>query len=137
MDRIERHEDGSIVIVDLKTSATVTSVADAQEHPQLGIYQLAFEQGAFDHLPGIEQGDHLAGAKLVFISGNSAAERIQDSLATNETKRQGFEQLVLEAVDSMALTDKVFVANVGNHCNNDHAYGQCKIHVAQAVTYAG
>ena len=137
VDRIERHEDGSIVIVDLKTSATATSAADAQEHPQLGIYQLAFENGAFDHLPGIEQGDHLAGAKLVFISGKSPAERIQDSLAGNEVKRSGFEQLILDAVDSMALTDRVFVANVGNHCNNDHAYGQCKIHVAKAVTYAG
>ncbi len=137
VDRIERHQDGSIVIVDLKTSATVTSVADAQEHPQLGIYQLAFEQGAFDHLPGIEQGDHLAGAKLVFISGNSPAERIQDSLSGNDVKRSGFEQMVLDAVDSMALSEKVFVANVGTHCNNDHSYGQCKIHVAKAVTYAG
>jgi hypothetical protein len=98
---------------------------------------LAFEQGAFAHLPGIEPGDQLAGAKLVFISGNAPRERVQDSLAGNEAKRTAFEQLVLDAVDSMALTDKVFVANVGTHCNNDHSYGQCKIHVAKAVTYAG
>jgi len=137
VDRIERHPDGSIVIVDLKTSASVTSVADAEQHPQLGIYQLAFEQGAFEHLPGVQPTDFLAGAKLVFISGKNLAERTQASIRDDETKREGFEQVVLAAIDSMALTDKVFVANVGNHCSNDRSYGQCKLHIAKAVTYVG
>lgn len=136
VDRIERHEDGSIMIVDLKTSATITSVEDAQEHPQLGIYQLAFEAGAFSHVEGIQDSDHLAGAKLLFVSGKNPTERMQSSIADNETKKLTFENLITDAIDSMAATDRVFVANVGNHCTSENSYGQCKLHIAKAVTYA-
>jgi RecB family exonuclease len=41
--------DGSIMIVDLKTGTEI-SKDKAQEHPQLGLYQLAFANHAFDLL---------------------------------------------------------------------------------------
>ncbi|MFM5903651.1 MAG: PD-(D/E)XK nuclease family protein [Microbacteriaceae bacterium] len=137
VDRIERHPDGSIMIVDLKTSATITSVDDAQLHPQLGLYQLAFEAGAFSHVEGIKAGDQLTGAKLLFVNAKKPTEREQSSISKDEAKKAHFEQIVHDAVKDMALTDQVFVANVSSHCNNANSYGQCEIHIAKAVTYVG
>jgi hypothetical protein len=137
VDRIERHQDGSIMIVDLKTSATITSIDDAQVHPQLGLYQLAFEAGAFAHVEGIKPGDQLTGAKLLFVNAKKPTEREQSSISNDVVKKAHFEQIVHDAVKDMARTDQVFVANVSSHCTNSNSYGQCEIHIAKAVTYVG
>ncbi|GAB3868217.1 ATP-dependent DNA helicase [Nocardioides maradonensis] len=49
-DRLEIDEDGRIVVVDLKTSKNPPPDKNLPEDPQLGLYQLAAEQGAFDAL---------------------------------------------------------------------------------------
>ena len=46
-DRVEREPDGRIRIVDFKTSKTAPTAADVALHDQLGVYQLAVQQGAF------------------------------------------------------------------------------------------
>ena len=46
-DRVERDPDGRIRIVDFKTSKTAPTAADVALHDQLGVYQLAVQQGAF------------------------------------------------------------------------------------------
>ncbi len=134
VDRIERLADGSIMIVDLKTGTEITK-DKAQEHPQLGLYQLAFANHAFDHIDGIDKDSLLAGAKLVFVNDKTLAERPQDSLQVNHVKRERFEKLVSDAVQEMAMGDRVFVANVGSHCSDERGYGNCKLHLAKAVTY--
>ncbi|WP_181641927.1 RecB family exonuclease, partial [Nocardioides massiliensis] len=49
-DRIELDAEGRVVVVDLKTSKNPPTQAEVDEHPQLGLYQLAVEHGAVDDL---------------------------------------------------------------------------------------
>ena len=64
-DRVERDVDGRIRIVDFKTSRSVPTAADVAQHDQLGVYQLAVQQGAFDDLAGA--GCRPGGAELVYL----------------------------------------------------------------------
>ena len=47
---MDRTEDGSLIVVDFKTGATVPSKAAVAENAQLAVYQLAIELGAADVL---------------------------------------------------------------------------------------
>jgi hypothetical protein len=49
-DRLDRAPDGSLIVVDFKTGATVPSKAAVAENAQLAVYQLALELGAADGL---------------------------------------------------------------------------------------
>jgi len=49
-DRLDRAADGSLIVVDFKTGATVPSKAAVAENAQLAVYQLALELGAADGL---------------------------------------------------------------------------------------
>jgi RecB family exonuclease len=64
-DRVERDRDGRIRIVDFKTSKTTPTVADVALHDQLGVYQLAVQQGAFAGVAGA--GARPGGAELVYL----------------------------------------------------------------------
>jgi RecB family exonuclease len=64
-DRVERDLDGRIRIVDFKTSKTTPTAADVALHDQLGVYQLAVQQGAFAAVAG--EGARPAGAELVYL----------------------------------------------------------------------
>jgi RecB family exonuclease len=64
-DRVERDPDGRIRIVDFKTSRTAPSAADVAVQDQLGVYQLAVQQGAFADVAG--PGARPAGAELVYL----------------------------------------------------------------------
>ena len=48
VDRLERDADGRLVVVDLKTGSTPVRRDDLPEHAQLGVYQVAVEEGGFD-----------------------------------------------------------------------------------------
>lgn len=50
VDRLDAAADGSLIVVDFKTGATVPSKAAVTENAQLAIYQLAIEWGAADGL---------------------------------------------------------------------------------------
>jgi PD-(D/E)XK nuclease superfamily len=64
-DRVERDPDGRIRIVDFKTSKTPPTAADMALYDQLGVYQLAVQQGAFAAVAG---GDaRPGGAELVYL----------------------------------------------------------------------
>jgi RecB family exonuclease len=64
-DRVERDPDGRIRIVDFKTSKTTPTAADVALHDQLGVYQLAVQQGAFAGVVG--DGARPGGAELVYL----------------------------------------------------------------------
>ena len=64
-DRVERDPDGRIMIVDFKTSKNAPTAADVALHDQLGVYQLAVQQGAFVAVAG--EGARPAGAELVYL----------------------------------------------------------------------
>jgi ATP-dependent exoDNAse (exonuclease V) beta subunit len=64
-DRVERDPEGRIRIVDFKTSKTAPTATDIALHDQLGVYQLAVQQGAFAAVVG--EGARPAGAELVYL----------------------------------------------------------------------
>jgi superfamily I DNA/RNA helicase/RecB family exonuclease len=64
-DRVERDPDGRVRIVDFKTSKTPPTAADVALHDQLGVYQLAVQQGAFAGVVG--EGARPGGAELVYL----------------------------------------------------------------------
>ena len=61
-DRLEIDDEGRVVVIDLKTTKYPPQDGDIATNAQLGLYQLAVEQGAVDHLldlPGVPGGAEL------------------------------------------------------------------------------
>ena len=102
---------------------------------QLGLYQLAYKHGALADLIPVEGNVDLGGAKLLFVSGDSATERQQEGLT--EDNQKYFEDLVWNAAEQMAMPDKTFVAKVSSHCDVDSEFGTCHLHLVKAVSYFG
>lgn len=146
VDRLELYPDGRVMIVDLKTGSKSFTAEEAREHAQLGLYQLAFENGSFsgdanDSViwpEGVDsQSAQLAGAKLLLVSGDKPTEREQPSIQQDLESKKNFEAMISSATNGMAMTDQVFVAQVGSHCTNENEYGTCKIHLTKAVSFVG
>ena len=79
IDRIERTDQGEIVIVDLKTGRVATAKQVA-EHPQLGAYQLAYADGELVEALA-EIADHRSGgAKLLFVKEGRGGRRYREEL---------------------------------------------------------
>ncbi|WP_181408375.1 PD-(D/E)XK nuclease family protein [Schumannella sp. 10F1B-5-1] len=83
IDRVESH-GGRIVIVDLKTGSVV-SAREAESHPQMSAYQLAYDGGVLDGLP---EGNSAGGARLLFtkkgVAGKPYTLRDQAPLAPEQ-----------------------------------------------------
>lgn len=138
VDRLELYPDGRVMIVDLKTGSKNFTADEAKQHAQLGLYQLAFERGAFTGLAGLEANTELAGAKLLLVgTGDKPVERNQPPLSKSPEVREEFDQLVQAATRGMAMTDRIFVAQIDSHCNNSSEFGSCQIHLTKAVSYGG
>lgn len=79
VDRLEL-QDGRLKVVDIKTGKFVPEQRDMAEFEQLGVYQLAAQSGAFDHLaPGVRE---VAPPSLLFLRHGEShpLEREQPSL---------------------------------------------------------
>jgi superfamily I DNA/RNA helicase/RecB family exonuclease len=132
VDRIEKHANGTIMIVDLKTGSQAPSEVDTASNPQLALYQMALLEGGFEDIGKVNE-DQLAGAKLLIVGGEKSTERPQPAM-TDETSAN-FKKLLLETTQGMAK--QVFVAQLSNHCDADREYGTCKLHLTRAVSYVG
>ena len=64
-DRVERDPDGRIRIVDFKTAKTPPTGTEVARQDQLGVYQLAVQQGAFADVTGPDA--RPGGAELVYL----------------------------------------------------------------------
>ena len=138
VDRLELYPDGRVMIVDLKTGSKAFTAEEARQHAQLGLYQLAFESGAFADLPGLEADSLLAGAKLLLVgTGDKPVERNQPPISESQEAREEFDRLIQAATAGMAMTDRVFIAQVDSHCSNDNEFGSCRLHLTKAVSYGG
>jgi RecB family exonuclease len=138
VDRLELYPDGRVMIVDLKTGSKLFTGEEARTHAQLGLYQLAFENGAFANLPEIDVKTELAGAKLLLVgTGDKPVERNQPALAESPEIKLEFDRLIEAATSGMAMTDRVFIAQVDSHCSNSNEFGSCQIHLTKAVSYGG
>ena len=131
VDRIEKLDDGSVLIVDLKTGNKAASEADTLTNPQLALYQMAVLEGGFEQLS--LNPEQLAGAKLLIVGGQNTIERKQPAM-TKESSA-GFKKILLDASEGMSKS--VFIANLDSHCHSEREYGSCSLQITRAVSYVG
>ena len=119
VDRLEVDEAGRAVVVDLKTGGSKPKPDEVARHPQLGVYQLAVELGAFAD----RQLPTPGGAALVQLkTGRSAVEQLQPSLA-DDTEPGWARSMVGRVVDGMAGAE--FPATVNDLCTRCDVRGAC------------
>jgi len=110
IDRLERDAQGRLVVVDVKTGKTPATKDDAQNHAQLGLYQLAVSAGLID--PDAEPG----GGRLVYLgkptANGNATEREQTALGP-EAAEQWRDAVRAAAAVTAGPT---FVARVNDGC---------------------
>jgi len=100
VDRLERDAEGRLVVVDLKTGKSQPKKDDLVEHAQLGAYQLAIAEGAFDDIapdsrvPG--------GAELVQLGGKQKKAPVQEQAALETGDSTWAHELVRRVADAMA-----------------------------------
>jgi superfamily I DNA/RNA helicase/RecB family exonuclease len=109
IDRIDRADDGTLRLVDLKTSTQAISKQAALEDPQLTLYQLAIHDGAAAEVVGPEP--RVSGADLVYVgtSTKEASVRPQPPIDVEAAR----ERLVTVALGMSAGT---FIATPGADC---------------------
>jgi len=115
-DRLELDENGSVVVVDFKTGKARPADKDLPENPQLGLYQLAVDNGAVDDLVGA--GARSGGAELVQLR--------HDAKGMPKVQSQGPQQRDVDGntpveIQLMAATDLVrseqLVARANSYCD--------------------
>jgi RecB family exonuclease len=111
VDRLERHSDGGLRVVDLKTGSSKPSSGDLLRNAQLGAYQAAVEHGAFgDH------GSSSAGAALLQVgkaAGVGTTLQQQAPLSEDDDPKWA-ELLVADTAEGMAGSE--FLATIGSAC---------------------
>ena len=133
IDRVERADDGSVVIVDLKTGSAVTKQDDIDAHPQLGSYQLAYAEGVLTEFLE-EHGDHHAGgAKLLFVKkgvrGKAYREAVQAPLTDEQL--EGFRERIRQAAALMAAAEFTGVVEIDSR---SFSAGSRLLHRVRAVS---
>ncbi|WP_188508766.1 ATP-dependent helicase [Conyzicola nivalis] len=131
IDRVEQHEDGSIVIVDLKTGRAETNQTKIDTNAQLGAYQLAYDHGVLEQLP---DGHQPGGAKLLYVAsgkgGKLYREAVQGPLVGPELDELRA-RIELAAI-GMAAAEFAGVLNLDSYgSGNDPKY---RIHLVKAVS---
>jgi len=92
VDWLSEKPDGSVIVTDFKTGATVPSKAEAQANPQLAAYQAAIALGAFaSGMDGAGEGDgevtprRPGGAELVYLRSGRPKVLAQSELSAEST----------------------------------------------------
>jgi RecB family exonuclease len=127
VDRLEKDSENRPVVVDVKTGRQAISVDDAQEHPQLAVYQLAAAYGAFRGL-GLE--DEPGGARLLYVAKanrkKAATERNQDPVAEDGVKH--WTGVVADA--AAASTGPEYTARQNPDCPRCPVRTSCPMHAS-------
>ena len=112
-DRIDRGADGSLIIVDFKTGATVPSRAAVEQNAQLAVYQLALRLGAGRALSGDD--DAMAGApggaELVYLRSGTPTVRQQPAL--DDDAALNWTLQLRQAAEFLASPSSIAVENRG------------------------
>jgi RecB family exonuclease len=140
IDRLERDAQGRLVIVDVKTARSPVTKDDAQQHAQLGLYQLAVSAGLLD---GDHNGDHggdhgggdqPGGGRLVYVgkaaASGSATEREQSPVGPDDTAQ--WLQKVRAA--AAATAGPHFAARVNDGCSHCPIRASCPAHAIPTNT---
>lgn len=112
VDRLERDDEGRLVIVDLKTKRTAYTAAEVSGSPQLGLYQLAVTAGAFP------EGTRCGGAEFVLVNvgakDDDSRPRVQTQASLDATGSDWILALVGEAAATLRAGE--FPALAGVQC---------------------
>jgi RecB family exonuclease len=120
VDRLERDEEGRLVIVDLKTGKQRVKVDEVATHAQLAAYQLAVEAGGFG------EGERSGGARLVQLANpGKDPEQRQEPLADSAEAEAIRAQIVRMA---QRLRGAQFTASVNEHCGYCDLRNCCPLH---------
>ena len=116
VDRLEVEADGSLFIIDFKTSATPIALKDAKENLQLASYQVGISEGGFT------QGTTSAGAELVYLGTTSAGAtlRPQHNIDIEATKEK-----LNEIADGMGAAH--FFATINKRCKGCPVRKSCPV----------
>ncbi len=120
VDRLDRLPDGSLRVVDLKTGKYAASVADGEVNPQLGVYQLAVQEGAFAGERPVS-----AGAELVFIGTGTKSASVREQSPLPAEGESWARDLLDVVTDGMA--GSTFEAREGPHCRKCPARVSCPV----------
>ncbi|MFC1412030.1 ATP-dependent helicase [Streptacidiphilus sp. N1-12] len=132
MDRVEKDTaTGAAFVVDFKTGKRTVSGPDLLTHPQLGVYQLAVDEGAVDGLEAFE-GEHPepGGAELVQLrqvagKGKEDRPKVQSQPSLREDPAW-IEGLLAEAADR--IVNERFTPTVGPGCDHCSFRRSCTGH---------
>ena len=122
VDRLERDAQGRLVVVDLKTGGSKPRAEDLARHAQLGVYQLAAEQGGFEGHPA-----GAGGAALVQLgTGEKRGVAVQAQVPLAEDADPLWvSDLLTRTADGMAASS--FDAVAGPHCRTCPVRGSCPV----------
>jgi superfamily I DNA/RNA helicase/RecB family exonuclease len=120
-DRLELDAQGRLVVVDLKTGKGTPTRAEIAEHPQLGLYQLAVEHGAFDALGAgaLEGPARPGGAELWQLRqevGGTMRVQTQEVPEPDADGTRVIDRQLMEA--ARRLRSEEFPARPGPHCDH-------------------
>jgi superfamily I DNA/RNA helicase/RecB family exonuclease len=102
VDRLEVDLDGRVVVIDLKTGKSAPTKAEVRRHAQLGVYQLAAEEGGFE--PRVPGAAGSGGAILAQLgsSGTSKVSVQQQPALSRDEDPQWARNLLATVADGMA-----------------------------------
>ncbi len=115
VDRIERDSDGSIRVIDFKTGSTKPTGPSLPNDPQLGLYQLAVDEGGLEALCGT--GAVSGGAELVQLRFDDAGLPKVQGQAPQLPDDQGRKPVEVQLTTAAkTVRSEQFDATVNPHC---------------------
>ncbi|MFR9732147.1 ATP-dependent helicase [Saccharopolyspora sp. MS10] len=128
VDRLEADGAGRPVVVDVKTSKSPVSAPEAEEHPQLAVYQLAAALGAFQDGGTADEPVEPGGARLLYVAKPSRqglwTEREQPGL--DEQRLRVWLDVVHDAAASSV--GPAYLATENSDCSRCPARPSCPVH---------
>jgi RecB family exonuclease len=126
VDRLERDADGRLVVVDLKTGRSKPSNAEAERNAQLGVYQVAVEEGGFEAVaPGVRAS---GGAELVQLGSDTQKVGVQDQPPLRVDADPDWARTLLRTV-AAGMSGQQFEARTGAHCRMCSVRRSCPVQV--------
>lgn len=117
VDRLERDAEGRLVVIDLKTGKSAPAKAEVQRHAQLGVYQVAVEEGGFAKAAGGAGGSAESGGAVLAQLGkndsNKVSIQLQPPLSRDEDPL--WARSLLEAV-AEGMSGEAFAARSNGMC---------------------
>jgi superfamily I DNA/RNA helicase/RecB family exonuclease len=124
VDRLERDNDGRLVVVDLKTGRNRPRTAELPNHPQLGAYQAAVEAGAFD---AVAPGERRSGGAELVQLGTGTAPTVQRQPALAESPDPTWARRLVERT-AKGMTRATFTAALNSYCGACQLRRSCPVH---------